>query len=52
MSSAVRTPVQIARVTADVDATAKTLTLGAKKWVALIPARIRAFFDFVKQEQR
>jgi len=37
MSSAVRTPVQIAWVTTDVDATEKTLTalLGAKKWVRM-----------------
>jgi len=37
MSSAVRTPVQSAWVTADLDATEKTLTtlLGAKKWVRL-----------------
>src|SRR6202023_701521 len=37
MSSAVRTPVQIAWVTADLDATERTLTgrLGARKWVRM-----------------
>ena len=37
MSSAVRTPVQIAWVTTDLDATESTLTrlLGAKKWVRM-----------------
>ncbi|MDT5091755.1 MAG: hypothetical protein QOH60_1118 [Mycobacterium sp.] len=37
MSSAVRTPVQIAWVTSDIDATEGTLTalLGAKKWVRI-----------------
>ena len=37
MSPAVQTPVQIAWVTADIDATEKTLTalLGAKKWVRM-----------------
>ena len=37
MSSAVRTPVRIAWVTADLDATERALTglLGAKKWVRM-----------------
>ena len=79
-----QTPVQIAWVTRDLDATEKALTtlLGAKKWIrmpvvqqgvmpggmrfayvsaeqagvpyieiAYIPPEIRAFFDYVKQEQ-
>ena len=68
MSVPVRTPVQIAWVTADLDATEAALTalLGAKKWVRLPdvhfgpdsrvyrgrPAEIRAFFDYVKKEQK
>jgi hypothetical protein len=40
-----QTPVQIARVTRDLEANETALTglLGAKKW---------AFFDYVKQEQQ
>jgi hypothetical protein len=70
-----QTPVQIAWVTQDLDATEKALTtlLGAKKWIRIpavhfgpdtctyrgrpaafvadISPEIRAFFDYVKQEQ-
>jgi hypothetical protein len=48
MSSAVRTPVQVAWVTPDLDATAAGVPYLE---IALIPTEIRAFFDYVKQEQ-
>jgi hypothetical protein len=55
-----QTPVQIARVTGDLGATETALTAlsGAKRWIRMLDvhfgpdtAEIRAFFDYVRQEQ-